>query len=418
MSKNNDFIENVIQVLREKLCCICTDCCERKVSIPNTLYSKMVHKSLFAFVAVCSWSVAYADQTAHELCAKAYADSMREVENRSTLVITIRDEYQKICKSNSKKSTSSITGSLKSVIESVPVVGEWAASHHVQSDSRFCSVYEENAEFFIDSDYTYTKPAIEAQRNFNQCMLIAGSGNVSVTHSHKPGSVVFHFRRHDSETDFMIQGLATNTFTCTIPGVEGDGKDKTLDAHSVVKIDRNFNIFCTRAGELRGEDTYYSYDNIQIGTNLASPYSVEIFEETIYGPAKQSMASKNMQRLTEEKLSLTRNVAKLLNEIEDNKLEVHFFYVHSGPRGLSRPIGTLKEWGFAQGNSVDVTRRVKQTFCPNAYTVKYFLAYSESGNCCGNHQYVVACSSANPVLDSDAGAQLNLNHLLRTGSAE
>lgn len=324
-------------------------------------------------------------------CTRAYANTLAKYSQKDVFLTSLRSVYSNVCGESSKASSTSLDAGIKTLIDGVPVIGSWAAKHEVKNDSSFCKAYKLDESLYFSDYSSESEPVVAAQANYNQCLEILNRGKVIVTHSIVPGNVTFSFVKTDTQTEFSVQGVVSNNHKCIVPG---DGK--RLNENSVVKKDGNFTIQCTRSPTKRGEDLYYPFDSIQIGTSQGASYSVDIAEETIYGPAKQSSAKREISRLEAK----TLRIDALEKQIKEDKIEYYGFWITSGPRGLDGAFGQKWAWGEINGKAQNEWEALaKKRYCPNAFKVVGKLVREQPGNCCGNRQYLVMCSFANP----DAG---------------
>jgi hypothetical protein len=340
-------------------------------------------------------AVTHADQ---DVCAQTYANSLNTVDEFSLLLTTLRFQYQRVCGNSSSAKSSDFSGELQAVIKKVPVVGKWTASKKVTNDQSFCREYEADSSLDVDMASLRTVPVVEAQKNFNQCVGLFLKG-VTVRHDVGPdsGGVLVHFSLGSPETNFVIQGVRAPGFECSIPRRFWPSID--LDEDSYEHMDRNFNIVCRREPKLVGKDKFYDFATIQIGTNLDIPYSLTINEETIYGPARQSNAATQIRALTKRVSELDLEVKALRGQMEKVKVTNHYFYSHSGPKGLSRAIGEILPFYDVvyKKSDDDRSKYVRNRYCKDAYKVGVSTLYVEPGNCCGNYQFMASCVYLDPV---------------------
>ena len=211
----------------------------------------------------------------------------------------------------------------------------------MKNDLAFCKEYKSDESLYY-SDYTrHSEPVASAQENYNACVEIFNRGKVLITHESTPKSVAISLRRTDTQTKFSIQGVESGAFSCrALPSNKGK-----LTPDSVVEVTENMTVLCTRAAVKRGEDLYYPNDAIQVGTSQGVSYVVEVNEETIYGPAKQSATKQLLAALERQ----SARVPLLEKEIASGKIELHPFFVTSGPKGLDGSVGPKWAWGEVVG---------------------------------------------------------------------
>ncbi|MEZ5492005.1 MAG: hypothetical protein R3F50_17090 [Gammaproteobacteria bacterium] len=327
------------------------------------------------------------------LCVQAYNNNMIAVDQRTRLVLSLRTVYQNHCSNSSSSNSTSFGAELSALIGNVPVVENWTADRNANDQESFCRAYEEDESLF-GYEYNFTSnPVIEAQKNLNQCIQISRRGNVVITHEKAPGSVIFHFGLTSTETNFSIQGVTSNTFSCQIS--RQNRRPVQLSTGSFVPVVNNFNIVCQQKAEISLGNEYYPFDTIMIANNIDSPYVVSVNEETIFGPTRQSEAKQQIESLESSNSVLSNTIDRLNEDIASASVSHHFFYVHSGERGLVNPAGDFRDWYSVMtgdgGHQPNINDTVRNWYCPDAHSVSITEVYRASGGGLGNVQFAATC---------------------------
>lgn len=325
---------------------------------------------------------------AHDACTRGYLGTLQRYSQADVLSVTLDTLHTQHCGSQSSASDKQLSAGLESAFKAVPLVGRWASRKRVTNSSEFCKAYEqEQASVSVNKSFV-VEPIVAAQENFNQCMETANRSSTAITHLAEPGQVAIAINKYDSQKLFSLQGVNTKTFQCRIAG-----SSQLLAVNSRLDIDKPSTIQCTRSGEKRPEgDTYYPPDAIIVGTSQGVAYRVSLAEETVLGPAKQSKAKAEIDRL--------RPIAARADELErsilSDRLELRPFYRTSGSdRGFVT--GPEFNWYELNGKTLEqIAEIAKDRLCRDAKRARAIAAASMSGDCCGRIQYVLVCSYADP----------------------
>jgi hypothetical protein len=175
-------------------------------------------------------------------------------------------------------------------------------------------------------------------------------------------------------------------------------KDQHIELTSTTKIhmEKDFNVICERTPKPMAGKNYFPPGTITVASSNASTYSIDMNEETVFGPALQSKAAATEKQLRAQLEAAEALAQKRKEQIETARIEIKPFIVPSGGvRPGMPPTGPDVGFYTVRNNAPEVwLGKVKQMLCPKAERVTAELVAQAPADCCGIQQYVLVCSYA------------------------
>jgi hypothetical protein len=321
-----------------------------------------------------------------DACVTAYQGTLAEYYDRSVLVTTVEFWRAKVCGNSNHVANDSTNAGLTAVIYGVPITASWATENHVTDVKSFCDAASRDQFAQWAAQDHYSKPAVAAQHSFNDCERILNGSNVSVTDVPRPGFVDVHFASHDSDARADLEGVTAPGFQCQIPGY---GKVDETTRH---RFDVPFTIHCSRSSKQQTNgDELFKAATVIVNTSKGQ-YTVDLGDETVYGPATAS--------------AYKQELALLKPDAEDDKvwrssaISIYPFYIYDGEgaAGFSGDRWAWHDVAIAQNPASPIAKLqpnleniLKARYCPDA--IKTYLkqiAFVSQGNQ-GSFQFVYTC---------------------------
>ncbi|MBM3114903.1 hypothetical protein [Jeongeupia naejangsanensis] len=335
-------------------------------------------------------------------CLVAYKDQLSNIDINIQKLAIKNQYFNKFCKSDGSINESDTGLGVAAIVASVPISAQFAFSSKDQTVSQFCSDTAKSSDVYSYKD-TYTKTSMDyAQKNFNQCLEISKQ-NLVVTYTYTPPNVLTIIgRNNNGYMEVQVDDIEfdKSKLKCTTPRAYLWPKE--LEPKSaVVKFDRDFSINCVRVPDSPSGGSYSAATLVlTIGrAGVSTPYEIYLPQDKYLGPALQSTAKTEIDRLqkrvddSEKSVSLLTESNQILGrKVKDMTIkEIRPFYVGEYGRNLAGPKFYCGADGGIPGNEAMIENLGKEV-CGKTMKgggvqrLNYF-----NGNKCGYSEYIVRC---------------------------
>lgn len=338
-------------------------------------------------------------------CVAVYKGAVQQLEYASSDAATASFVARNACAGQNRSFTLGFDSETNALVESVPVVSRLMTNLGATSNKTFCDRYE-NREFSSNSsERLVIAPLEHAHQSFNQCISIYSRDRIEITHEIASPELVSVFIRIPApDRKIEIQTIeTTGGFNCRrpasspllSPAVDRNEQHYTLERSEVITCRRA--AHATDSGEFAFPDA-----TIQLGTS-SGIYTIQIPENTIFGPRSKQEAGTLLLQKTAEIQDLNRVIEELIQGYDDVRAESIGFYFGSmnihdpqlswgGRHYVYRSLGQHFDCAtWNQGRQV-WEAIVTERLCPDADKTVISERLTYGGDACGYNLFNLTCT--------------------------
>lgn len=333
-------------------------------------------------------------------CTTVYKNAVNNIESTSQESLAIDILRRSTCSQKNRSIDLGFDNETQAIVNSIPTASSIIARGSYKSNKQFCEALDRDQVQYQRSDKFVQRPSALALQNYNQCIEIANSSNLVITHDiQDAGNVVIQGRFTQPEINARISA-STGGFLCTSP-IPNSSKTESLGTMEIVRS-VNFPIFCKRKGARSGENLDYKEDSIVITTNRTGIYKITVLSDSLYGYGTRRQFDAKIDEISSENRQLLSQIERLEQRAYS---PVRYFIGEPSPQWEGRHTVTNLGTQFSCpiGQIADLEKRneeIGKVVCPGGKLIASnvpWAAHGDGEGGCGHKFFVGICEMPKPI---------------------